>query len=126
MGLGAGGRFTAAVRPESRGLYRVSVDARQGTSSLGQAAQWFFVGGGDREFTNPRLNEGWLRRIARQSGGRYVRASDVSEIGSWLESAVPTAIEPAQRDAWNEPWAILLVIGILSAEWMLRRRWGLR
>jgi len=123
---GAGGRFTAAIRPDTRGLYRVSVDARQGSSTLGQPAQWFFVGGGDREFTNPRLNEGWLRRIARQSGGRYVRAADASEIGSWLENAVPTTVAPIERDAWHEPWAILLVIGVLSAEWTLRRRWGLR
>src|SRR5262245_23571421 len=123
---GSSGRFTAAIRAESRGLYRMSVDARQGSSALGQAAQWFFVGGGDREFTNPRLNEGWLRRIARQSGGRYVRAADASEMTSWLESAVPTAAEPVERDAWNEPWAILLVILVLSAEWTLRRRWGLR
>lgn len=123
---GSSGRFTAAIRPESRGLYRVSVDARQGSAALGQSAQWFLVGGGDREFTNPRLNEGWLRRIARQSGGRYVRANDVSDIASWLQSAVPTAAEPVERDAWNEPWAILLLILVLSAEWTLRRRWGLR
>jgi uncharacterized membrane protein len=123
---GSSGRFTAAIRPDSRGLYRVSVDARQGSTALGQSAHWFFVGGGDREFTNPRLNEGWLRRIARQSGGRYVRAADASEIASWLESTVPTTAEPVERDAWNEPWAILLVILVLSVEWTLRRRWGLR
>jgi uncharacterized membrane protein len=123
---GNSGRFTAAIRPEDRGLYRLSVEARQGSSALGQSAQWFFVGGGDREFTNPRLNEGWLRRIARQSGGRYVRAAEASEIASWLENTVPTAAEPIERDAWNEPWTILLVILVLSAEWTLRRRWGLR
>ena len=38
-----------------------------------------YVGGADREFADPRLNEGFLRRIARNSGGRYVRAAEARE-----------------------------------------------
>ena len=123
---GADGQFAAAVRSDEAGLYRVRVDARRGTAMLGEADRWFHVGGSDREFADPRLDEGWLRRVARRSGGRYVRAGDASQIASWLRTAVPQDVEPAQRDLWHEPWAFALVIGLLSAEWVLRRRWGLR
>jgi len=120
------GKFTAAYRPERQGLYRVHAEARQGTTSLGTADRWMYVGGADREFADPRLNEGFLRRIARESGGRYVRAADASQVTSWLASSAPPNAAPEQRDLWHEPWAYALILGMLSAEWILRRRWGLR
>jgi uncharacterized membrane protein len=120
------GRYTAAFRPERSGLYRMRAEARRGTASLGTADRWFYVGGGDREFADPRLNEGVLRRVARASGGRYGQADEASEVASWLEAAAPGQAEPERRDLWHEPWAFLLLIAILSAEWVLRRRWGLR
>jgi hypothetical protein len=123
---GARGRFSAAVRVEQPGLYRVHAEARRGRTPLGAADRWMLVGGIDREFTSPRLNEAFLRRVARGSGGRYVRAADVAQIVPWLESAVPQNAAPEQRDLWHEPWAFAIIVVLLSGEWILRRRWGLR
>jgi uncharacterized membrane protein len=120
------GRFVASITPERPGLYRVHAEARRGPSRLGASDRWIYIGGNDREFSDPRLNEGFLRRLARESGGQYVQAADASRVVSWLQEAVPATAEPERRDLWNEPWALLLVIGLLSAEWVLRRRWGLR
>jgi hypothetical protein len=122
----AAGSFTAAVRADQPGLYRVHAEAHRGSTPLGAADRWMLVGGADREFTDPRLNEGWLRRAARDSGGRYVRAADAGKIPEWLSAAVPQNAAPEQRDLWHEPWAFALVLALLSAEWILRRRWGLR
>jgi len=122
----AGGRFTAAVRPERAGLYRLHADARRGSSPLGSADHWMYVGGADREFADPRLNEGFLRRITRTSGGRYVRASEAARVASFLQATQPVAETPEYRDLWHEPWAFALIVLLLSAEWILRRRWGLR
>jgi hypothetical protein len=120
------GRFTAAVRLEQPGLYRITAAAKRGADALGSADRWMYVGGADREFAVPRLNEGFLRRVARNSGGRYVRAADASRISSWLETAVPQNAAPERRDMWHQPWAYALVVALLSAEWILRRAWGLR
>jgi hypothetical protein len=122
----AGGRFTAALRPEQTGLYRLHAEARRGSSPLGSADKWMYVGGTDREFADPRLNEGFLRRIARTSGGRYVRAAEASRVVSFLEAAEPLNEAPEHRDLWHEPWAFALIVLLLSGEWILRRRWGLR
>jgi uncharacterized membrane protein len=122
----AGGRFTAAIRPEQSGLYHVHADARRGSTPLGTADRWMYVGGADREFADPRLNEGMLRRIARNSGGRYVRAAEATKVVDWLAAAVPQNAAPERRDLWHEPWAFALIVGLLSTEWILRRRWGLR
>ena len=120
------GRFTAAFRPDRAGLYRIHADARRGAQPLGSADKWIYVGGADREFADPRLNEGFLRRLARTSGGRYVRANEAGRIPGWLDSIVPQHAAPERRDLWNQPWTFALVLLLLSAEWILRRRWGLR
>jgi uncharacterized membrane protein len=120
------GRFTAAIRPEQPGLYRIRVDARRGATPLGTADRWMYVGGADREFADPRLNEGFLRRVARTSGGRYLRAAEASRVAALLSSSIPQNAAPERRDLWHEPWAFVLIIALLSAEWILRRRWGLR
>jgi hypothetical protein len=122
----AGGRFTAAIGPEQAGLYRIHAEARKGATVLGAADRWMYVGGADREFADPRLNEGFLRRIARDSGGRYARAADAAKVPSWLRAIVPQNAAPERRDLWHEPWVFVLVISLLSLEWILRRRWGLR
>jgi uncharacterized membrane protein len=122
----APGRYDATVRVDRPGMYRVDADVRRGAASLGRALRWWYVGGTDREFADPRLNEPWLRRVARQSGGRYVRPPDVSRIAGWLKEGVPGQVAPERRDLWHEPWAFVAIVALLSAEWILRRRWGLR
>jgi uncharacterized membrane protein len=123
---GGSGRFTAAVRPDRAGLYRIHADARRGTTALGSANQWMLVGATDREFADPRLNEAVLRRMARTTGGRYGRAAEASNIPAWLQSIAPQSAAPERRDLWHEPWALAIVIVLLSGEWILRRAWGLR
>ena len=120
------GRHTAAFRPDREGLYHVSVEARRGDAALGTSDRWIYVGGRDREFVDPRLNEGFLRRAARESGGRYVRASDASRLITWLQEAARQNAAPVQRDLWHEPWAMAALVLLMSAEWTLRRLWGLR
>jgi uncharacterized membrane protein len=120
------GRWMATATPDRAGLYRVRAEAKRGGPSLGASDRWMLVGGADREFADPRLNEAWLRRVARTSGGQYVRAENASSIVNGLVSAVPQDVAPEQRDLWHEPWAFALVVALLSAEWILRRAWGLR
>jgi hypothetical protein len=122
----AAGRFVATFTPAEAGLYRVHAEARRGQEALGVSDRWFYVGGSDREFADPRLNEGFLRRIARETGGQYLHASEAAKAVSLLQAAVPENLEPERRDLWHEPWAFAAMIVILSAEWVLRRRWGLR
>jgi hypothetical protein len=55
-----------------------------------------------------------------------VRSANASDILADLQAAIPQQLEPERRDLWHEPWAFAVVILLLSTEWILRRRWGLR
>src|SRR6185436_17445918 len=117
------GRFTGTLRLERPGVYRMHADARSVSRLLGSADAWTNVGGADREFADPRLNEAWLRRVARDSGGRYTRVDDVSQVEQWLASAAAAAKPGAgatARDLSREPWMFAIVIALLCAEWTLR------
>ena len=122
----ASGRFTTAFRAEQKGLYRLHAEAKRGERALGAADRWFYVGGADRELADPRLNDGTLRRIARATGGRYVDAASAGQVASWLDAGAAESADLEQHDLWQEPWALALLVSVLSAEWILRRRWGLR
>ena len=123
---GATGHYLANVPMDQPGLYRVTVSAQRGSAPLGSATRWLYAGGFDREFADPRLNEAWLRRVARASGGRYVNAADASRVAGWLQETSPQQPAPERRDLWHEPWTFGAIALLLSAEWMFRRRWGLR
>jgi len=120
------GHFSGSFTPARPGLYHATVTARRGGVAAGSADRWFHVGDVDREFVDPRLNEGFLRRLARDSGGQYAGTADAARLLESLASATPRSPEPQRRDLWHGPWAFISVMGLLSAEWILRRRWGLR
>jgi uncharacterized membrane protein len=123
---GEAGRSTADFVVEQEGLYRISAEAKRGASAIGSSVRWMYGGGSDSEFADPRLNEAVLRRIARTTGGRYVRPADAGQIAGWLRETAHLDGAPERRDLWHEPWAYLLVIGALLAEWIARRLVGLR
>jgi len=122
----APGHFAAVFAPTRPGVYRIHAEATRGSTSLGTSDRTIYVGGSDREYADPRLNEGFLRRLARESGGRYVRANDASRVVSWLDDSARQNAESLQRDVWNRSWTLAMVVLLLCAEWTLRRRWGLR
>jgi hypothetical protein len=123
---GMSGHFAATFTPATAGTYRIHVDAMRGATSLGVADRTVYAGGSDPEFADPRLNEGFLRRLARDSGGRYVPAPDAARVIPLLDESARQRAEPELRDLWNRPWLLALVAIVLCAEWTLRRRWGLR
>jgi hypothetical protein len=122
----AAGRFVARFRPDHAGVYRVSAEARRGTTVLGTTTTSMLVGGSDLEMTDPRLNLQLLQRVALASGGRMVEPGDSASLVESLRAGLPAATLAVQRDLWHNGWSFAVIVLLLGAEWGLRRRWGLR
>jgi uncharacterized membrane protein len=118
--------YRAAFSAREPGVYRLTVTARQGQAVLGSAAASLLVGGVDPEMSDPRLHEDTLRRVARASGGQVISPTDVSALVSRVDASAPAAALTPRRDLWDRPWSFALLAALLSAEWLLRRTWGLR
>jgi uncharacterized membrane protein len=124
-GPDAAGRYAARYRAEQPGVYRVSVQARSGAATeTGSTA--FLVGGFDAEMSDPRLNARLLERVASASGGRVVPLPAGEPLVDALRAAVPSAAVSVRRDLWHTGWSFAIVLGLLAAEWLVRRRYGLR
>ena len=74
----------------------------------------------------PQLNAALLERLAVHTGGHVITPGDYGRTVQALNAAAPAAAMAVRRDLWHGAWSLLLIIGLLAAEWILRRQWGLR
>jgi len=120
------GRYSAELRFDEPGIYRVTAAAQRGATVSGGAERWILVGGADLEMADPRLNEQVLRRIAAATGGSYLPAQQAAQLPALLASAEPELSAPQLQELRHNIWIFAGVMLLLAAEWTLRRRWGLR
>jgi uncharacterized membrane protein len=121
------GRFVATLPTDQPGLLKLDAEARRGVELIGTAREWALVGGADKELTDPRRNDDVLDRLARETGGVRVTADQGRTLRDRLVAAATAASRPpVQRELWQTPWMLALIVGVLCLEWGLRRRWGLR
>ena len=118
----ARGRYAGRLRADLDGVYRVEASAGPDLASV---TEWFLVGGVDAEFADPRADAQVLERLAAAGGGRLLAAGEVRQLRGLLAAAAP-APEPLVRALWHGVWSFVLVVAVLTAEWSLRRAWGLR
>ena len=116
------GRYAGRLRADLDGVYRVEAAAGPDLASV---TEWFLVGGTDAEFADPRADAQVLERLAAAGGGRLLAAGEVRQLRGLLAAAAP-APEPLVRALWHGAWSFVLVVAVLTAEWSLRRAWGLR
>ena len=122
----AAGRYASSKRFDESGLYRVWAEARRGSDMQKSLERWVLVGGADPEFAEPRLNDQVLRRLSAATGGDYFAADNASQLVPRLSSAAGSNRPPHVEELWHSVWIFIAVMGLLTAEWVLRRRWGLR
>jgi uncharacterized membrane protein len=120
------GHYVAAFRPEQSGVFKVTAEARRGSNAIGTAATSVLAGGVDIEMTDPRLNEQLLRRITASSGGRLISEDQLAALPGILKASLPAASQTVPKDLWHTGWSFAMILVLLGAEWILRRRWGLR
>ncbi|MDK1031624.1 MAG: hypothetical protein QGD94_06435, partial [Planctomycetia bacterium] len=123
---GAGGYVGSLGAGEIRvpGDYTVTLRASRDGRGLGSAKSRFAVDSSDAEMADPLANRVLLKEIAQSSGGKVVSASGLRE---FFEELVRRPLKRYERvrhtwRLWDTPLLLVLLIGILSAEWVLRRR----
>jgi hypothetical protein len=85
---------------------------------------FFLVARAHREFFDAGANPGLLRRVARETGGRYYpleRAARLPEEIGYSDS--PNSVLQV-LPLWDMPFLFLLLGMLLCSEWFLRKRWG--
>jgi hypothetical protein len=99
--------------------------AQRGGAPLGEARGAFLVTEQTREYFETAQNVELLKRIARETGGRYTPLAEASTLAEELSMLEGAHSERVRRDLWDMPFNFLLLIGLAGAEWGLRKRRGL-
>ena len=117
--------YRADFSPDEKGVYKLEMKATRGGATLGEAQSSFLVTDRTREFNDAAQNVELLKRIAAETGGKYFplnRANDLLEEITTLEGKNS---ERVSRDLWDMPINFLLLVGLASVEWFLRKGKGL-
>ena len=120
------GRYAVEVRPGGSGVHRVTAVVEHGGGTLAPEPAAVLVGRADPELSQPRRDDRLLRALAQASGGRSFDLGGVAGLADAVRAGLGPPPAPVVRDAWDSVWGFLAIVGLLSAEWGLRRRWGLR
>ena len=102
--------------------------SRNGEAMAGIAVTRFHVNARDPELDNPVADFSLLREIAVASGGEMLTPEQLQErLANWAENGLPglTLARQEQLSLWDNWLVLLLLIGLMSAEWALRKKRGL-
>jgi hypothetical protein len=120
------GNYQTQVSASTKeGTYQLELDAMLGTEKLGSYKTAFQVKDRPIEFYDASLNAGNLRNISAQTGGRYYALKDLADIP---EDAIYTENDNAfveQKELWDLPVLFMMLVLLLSGEWLWRKRRGL-
>jgi uncharacterized membrane protein len=119
------GEYRATFVADEKGLYEVRVEAMRGRESAGQDVTYVRAVPADDEYFDAAMQAPLLRRIAQETGGRFYTPASVASLPddiTYLGRGV-TLVE--QKQVWDMPVVLFLLIALAGGEWFLRRRWGL-
>lgn len=119
------GAYAATFVAGEEGLHRVDVIAALDGENVSGEPAWFRVAPGTSEYFDAGMQAALLRRIAEETGGRYYTLDDIEQLPEDLAVAGHGATIVETRELWDMPVLFLLLLGLVGAEWGMRRRWGL-
>jgi uncharacterized membrane protein len=130
LALGEDGLYEAELDSPIEGDHLVTVEvAGNRWEDLRPAQTGFRVAKPVIEFRNAGLREDLLRQMAAETGGKYFHSEDagrlIEEI-SGLAAKLPVAsAEPVRKPIWDMPALFLALLGLMTTEWLVRRRGNL-
>jgi hypothetical protein len=79
---------------------------------------------GTAENFHTEQNRALLEQLASQTGGRYWDPSKLKDLPRDISYSEAGISVRTTNELWNMPVIIVLMLGLLIAEWLLRRKWG--
>jgi len=130
---GPPGNYAGSFEPKRSGSYEIIVEARLGATGPAVSAARLLaetikveVGRPNLEFDRLDLDEKMLGRIASATGGRYWHLSTADRLLDELDRKEQTRRLMLEQPLYWPPLFMTLVVGLLTTEWAIRKRYQLR
>lgn len=118
------GTYRAEWRAEKPGAYLAEIVAFRGAEEAGRDTVAFRREDGVAENFRAEQNRELLEKLAEQTGGAYYRPEQARRLLDEIVYSEAGITVQETKQLWNLPAVFLALLALKSAEWFLRRRWG--
>jgi hypothetical protein len=119
------GDYRTTFVPEEAGLYDIRVAAARDQKDIGAAQLHVRVSAGDAEYFDAAMRAPLLRRIADDTGGRFFTPANVASLPEAVSYTGRGVTVVEERELWDMPAMLLVLLGLVGTEWGYRRARGL-
>ena len=119
------GEYRATFVAEEDGLYEIGVTATRDGAPVGTDTAYVRAAPDDGEYFDAAMRATLLKRIAEDTGGRFYTASTVSSLADDITYLGRGVTVVQEKDLWDMPIVLALLVGLVGGEWFLRRKVGL-
>ncbi|NNM87902.1 MAG: hypothetical protein HKL95_05225 [Phycisphaerae bacterium] len=120
---GKGNVFEGALTPQSTGTIRISAAPGELPANVRPLA--LVAQQPDREFLNLSADPAALRRLVQKTGGQVLTPVLAAKLAELVPDRSLETVFRQSQQIWNKPIALLLIVVLLTVEWILRKRAGL-
>ena len=119
------GQYRANVDTSEAGWYEAKLDATREGKSVGTGVTHVRAVPDDAEYFDATMHAPLLKRIASDTGGRFYTSDKMTSLADDLKYSGRGVTAVEERELWHMPILLMALVGILCAEWGLRRMWRL-
>jgi uncharacterized membrane protein len=119
------GEYGALFNPDESGLYEIKVTATRDGKELANNVMHLRVSAGDNEYYDAAMRAPLLKRIAEETGGRFFTPANASSLPEAISYSGRGVTVVEERELWDMPALLLLLLALLAGEWAVRRTRGL-
>jgi uncharacterized membrane protein len=119
------GQYRATMPTSETGWYEAKIEAVRDGKPVGTGVTHVRTAPDDAEYFDAAMHAPLLKRIAQETGGRFYSADNVASLPEDLKYSGRGLTAVEERELWHMPILLLSLMGVLCAEWGLRRYWRL-
>ena len=116
------GLYEGYFAPPDPGRYRL--EANENDQRVSSTTE-FQVADVRQELIDTDMSLAHLQRIANLTGGASLGIRELSKLSSLVNDRLITTKVRSERPLWDNSLVVLLLVALLGAEWILRRRYDL-
>jgi hypothetical protein len=123
--IGDQGIYTGAFKVRKVGIHTIDITATSPSGEAQEASTHFLVVEPIAEFIDAGLDADLLKTMAGVSGGKFYTENNADRLVKDLKRLQKVVTVAVEREIWDMPIVLFLLVGLFALEWLIRRRKGM-